>query len=554
MRRGRRVGSGRLSNLGQGSLGLGVAESEVERPRGRSDFVDDDPRTIFIGGKRLDRVLEEKGFGWVLRMRSLMESLDYSLLTCRYSRLGRKPYHPRTVLSLILFGALTRHFSLRDLEELSAVHVGAWWLCGGNEIDHSTIGKFIVLHQEALSDEFFVALTARILKELGIKSGVTGIDGTVMEAASSRFSALRAEAVSALAAEAKERAAAEPGDAEAQREAAEAAAREKVLEERQAQRESQRKDASTVSVVATEPEAVVQPRKDGAQRPGYKVSAMAHEEGFVVGQHCDPSSETAAVPALIDQHRTIFDGEVPPTMLGDTAYFCVSTLRETTEQGIDFLCPAGQTFECSGAWEKKPGHELFPKTAFEYDEERNVYRCPAGEILDRVGKGRDRNLEYRQYGTVRCAGCALRSQCTRSKHGRRIKRYEGEEYKEGMRQVLANPRARRMYRKRMCIVEPVFAVFREHFGFRRFRRRGLSGVRAETGLYSMAFNVKRALTHRAAASTRWGRALARTEALWGPFTRSTALRALLIALRVTRGAWRPWTPRLTIEAGLRPAH
>lgn len=553
MRRGRRVGSGRLSNLGQGSLGLSVV-LEVERERGRSDFVNDDPRTLFIGEKRLDRVLEEKGFGWVLRMRSLMESLDYSLLMSRYSRLGRKPYHPRTVLSLILFGALTRHFSLRDLEELSAVHVGAWWLCGGNEIDHSTIGKFIVLHQEALSDEFFVALTARILKDLGIKSGVTGIDGTVMEAASSRFSALRAEAVSLLAAEAKDRAAAEAGDGEAQRAAEEAADLERVLEERQAERESQRKDASTVSVVATEPEAVVQPRKDGAQRPGYKVSAMAHEEGFVVGQHTDPSSETAAVPALIGQHRAIFAGEAPPTMLADTGYFSLSMLRQMTDLGIDFLCPAGQTFEWSGEWEKKPGHEFFPKTAFVYDEAEDVYRCPAGKTLGPMGKGRDRHLEYRQYGTGQCVSCALRTQCTRSRHGRRIKRYEGEEFKEGMRQVLANPRARRMYRRRMSIVEPVFAVFREHLGFRRFRRRGLSGVRAETGLYAMALNVKRALGHRAAASACWGRARAHIQALWGLFARSTALRALLIALRATRGAWRLRTPRLTIEVGLRAAN
>ena len=521
---------------------------EVERHLGRSDFVDDDPRTIFIGEKRLDRVLEEKGFGWVLRMRALMESLDYRLLTSRYSRLGRRPYHPRTLLSLILFGALTRQFSLRDLEELSAVHVGAWWLCGGNEIDHSTIGKFIVLHQEALSDEFFVALTARILKELGIKSGVTGIDGTVMEAASSRFSALRAEAVSALAAEAKERAAAEPGDAEAQREAETAAALETALEERQAQRESQRKDASTVTVVSTEPEAVVQPRKDGAKRPGYKVSAMAHEEGFVVGQHTDPSSETASVPALIGQHRAIFEGEAPPTMLADAGYFSLSMLREATEQGIDFLCPAGQTFEWSGEWEKKPDHELFPKTAFEYDAERDVYRCPAGETLGPLGKGRDRNLEYRQYGTGRCASCALRPQCTRSRDGRRIKRYEGEEYKEGMRQVLANPRARRMYRKRMWIVEPIFAVFREHFGFRRFRRRGLSGVRAETGLFSMALNVKRALTHRAAARARWGRALAHIEALWNVLARLWALRAPVANLSALWGAWRSWTAQVTIRS------
>jgi hypothetical protein len=527
----------------------GVAESKPAAVEGTSQFICDDARTIFIGGKRLDVLLDEKGFGWVLKMRAEMERLDYRLLTARYSGLGRRPYHPRTVLSLILFGALMRQFTLRELEDLSGAHLAAWWLCGGNAIDHSTIGKFIVHHDEALSESFFVAMTAHLLKELKIKPGVAGVDGTVMEAAGSRFATLRKDAAAVVAAEAKQRAEAEPENRAAQQEAEQAAAVVTAIEERTATRRAQRKDESTVAVVATEPEAVLQPRKDGAMRPAYQFSTMVHEEGFVVGQHVNPSSETAAVQPMLEQHRGIFGGENPATMLGDAGYFKPSVLREAVEQEIDFLCPPGQTFDPLGKWEKKSSHELYPKSAFVYDEAQDVYVCPAGEHLRPCTKGRDRTLRYQVYATRVCSTCALKTQCTSSRKGRRIKRYEGEEYKEAMREVLANPRARAMYRRRMSISEPVFAEFRERLGLRRFRRRGLRGVRAEAGLYSMALNLKRALNHPAWALVWQSLARRGSDGTWRAIS---AGRALLAAIRGVIGDRRPWRAHL-MAAESRPA-
>jgi hypothetical protein len=87
----------------------------------------------------------------------------------------------------------------------------------------------------------------------------------------------------------------------------------------------------------------------------------------------------------------------------------------------------------------------------------------------------------------------MRAQCTTARHGRSIKRYAGDEYKEAMALVLLQPRAREVYGQRMPIAETVHAELRERFGLRRFHRRGLSGVRAEFGLYCIAFNLKRAL-------------------------------------------------------------
>jgi Transposase DDE domain len=134
-----------------------------------------------------------------------------------------------------------------------------------------------------------------------------------------------------------------------------------------------------------------------------------------------------------------------------------------------------------------------PKQRFNYDAERDVYHCPAGRELiffyqenDALGR------YYREYWGRQCDGCPLRSQCTDSPRGRKLKRYDGEEFREQMASILRHPLARARYRRRQVIVEPCFAELRERQGLKRFRRRGLKAVRVEFALHCIAFNLKRA--------------------------------------------------------------
>jgi hypothetical protein len=70
-------------------------------------------------------------------------------------------------------------------------------------------------------------------------------------------------------------------------------------------------------------------------------------------------------------------------------------------------------------------------------------------------------------------------------------RYQGEELKEAMAQVLSQPAARAKYQRRQAIVEPCFAELRERQGLKRFHRRGLAAVRVEFALHCIAFNPEK---------------------------------------------------------------
>jgi transposase len=484
-----------VANTGQQGFGfaLGAEPAAAEHaPIGDGRFQDDDPYHLVIGTQRLDRYLVDAGLEWAIRLRKLMASLDYSLMTMRYSHLGRRAFHPRTMLGLIIYGMLVRQFGLRDLENLSALNLGAWWICGGHRIDHSTIGKFVQMHEEVLGDEFFVAVTQWVVSQLNVRAGTAAIDGTVVESAASHWRAIKAEALRAAAEQARNLARARPDDTELKQASADATRLAEVAEQRCKRREQQGKDSSSVAVVPSDPDAVIQPRKDGAMRPGYKPCTLMHESGVIIGQEVHPSSETAVVGALLEQHAQVL-GEAPKRLLLDGGFHNGPLLRELSEQGIDVLCPSGQTLG-NDHWEKKGAGGRFAKSEFGYDQDRDVYRCPTGAELSCTAQGRDgHGRTYRVFRTAACASCTLREQCTTSPKGRSLKRYDAEEYKEGMAVVLRQDRARTEYRRRMAIAEPVYAELRERLGLRRFRRRGLIAVQAEFALYCIAFNLKKTL-------------------------------------------------------------
>ncbi len=485
----------RVANTGQRGFEFcqAPAPPAAERkPISDDRFLDDDPYHILIGDRRLDQVLQDNGMRWVVELRQLLASLDYSLLTAKYSTRGRRALHPRTVLGLIVYGLFVKQLALRELEQLSVANIGAWWVCGGRRLDHSTIGKFVQLHEDVLGQEFVTALAVWLVQRLRLRPGVASIDGTVVESAASRWKLVQAEAAALAAAEARQAAEAAPDNPAAQQSADAAEAVARTAEQRCATRARQGKPTATVVVASSDPDAVVQPRKDKVKRPAYKASTLMHEAGVIIGQYVDPSSETAAVGPLLQQHREVF-AALPATLLLDGGYHHGPLLGDVAEQGIDVLCPSGKAMGADD-WDKKGAKGRFAKIQFRYDEQRDAYVCPANELLSYADQGRDgRGRPYRRYRSAACGQCALRAQCTTGKHGRSIKRYPGDEYKEAMALVLTHPRARAVYAQRMPIAETVHAELRERFGLRRFHRRGLTAVRAEFGLYCIAFNLKKAL-------------------------------------------------------------
>lgn len=466
----------------------GMGRSEMKEV---PEFVAPSPERIFIGEMNLKHYLEENDLSWAIRLREILFEMDWTQLREKYDPAGRRPIDPAVLLGLIFYGMMRKQWSLRELEGLGRRDVGAWWILGGLTPDHSTIGYFITRHQEELTGEFFEELTRGLLKRL--KIGVTDVagDGTVIEAMSSRYRLLQEEALREEASKAREEAAKRPGDSRVQERAQRLEEAEVEIRGRCERREEKGRSTDTTVVSPVEPEAYVQPLKNKTNRPSYKPSVLANEARMIVGQHVSASNETDAIEPMLDQHERAVGGAVKRLLL-DAGYSNGVVFAAALSGEIDLLCPEGKA-DC-GEWEKQRSDGKYGKNAFRYEEDSGVYRCPAGKELvyecrDRDGPG----LEYRRYRGRACGDCPLKLQCTTSEKGRTLRRYEVDEYKEAMREVLSQSGAKEKYRQRKAMVEPVFAELRERQGLTRFRRRGLRKVRVEFALHCMAYNLKRAL-------------------------------------------------------------
>lgn len=482
----------RVDNRGQ----LRLLELEGERewkareiPAGVAEerrYVDPDPSGILFGNEDLGSYLEKRGEKRTIALRKLLRGLKLEGLHKKPPASGRPPYHPASMVGLILLGLLEGKSSLRQLETLARTDVRACWISGGIQPDHSVIGRFIQEHREELSEGFFVELTRQVLQQSRSWGGDLAGDGTVIQAAGSGYRRVQREAAEQAAREAEEASRRHPQDARLKRRKEEARQVAELVQQRQKQRQQQYKSGE-VSVSPSDPEAVIQPLKaPGGTAPSYKPVVLSNAQQMVVAQNVDASCEHAVYTELLEQARRS-SGEVKRVRL-DAAYFNFDVLRSSARRKIELLCPEGKTTDEGGQAKQT---ERYHKSVFVYDEKQDCYHCPAGQRLVPLRRSQQEGRAYIRYGGASCQDCTQREQCTNSGKGRTLKRYEEEALKDQLRARMKLPQAQQEYQKRKTMVEPVFARIKQHQGLRRFKRRGLANVRVEFALWAAAHNVAR---------------------------------------------------------------
>lgn len=135
---------------------------------------------------------------------------------------------------------------------------------------------------------------------------------------------------------------------------------------------------------------------------------------------------------------------------------------------------------------------LFPKEAFIYDIDKDIYTCPGGQTLNCNGIGAIREIERRFYrNRGACMNCPLRTQCTKTTH-RTITRYSNQAVLDCMEARLKADPA--MQDRRRETVEHPFGTIKFWMNQGAFLMRRIDNVRGEFNLTALAYNIRRALT------------------------------------------------------------
>jgi transposase len=239
----------------------------------------------------------------------------------------------------------------------------------------------------------------------------------------------------------------------------------------------------------TDPDASPMKRK-GADHThlGYQAHCVVDggKARIILGVLVAPFEVTENKPMLDMLWRSAFRWKSwPRRVTGDSAYGTVENIAATEKADIRAY------MALKGAGQGRP---FFGKDEFSYDPERDLYTCPAGELLVPRMRNVARSLIGYQAKAGTCERCSLRSDCTTSKTGRQILRHFDEEYVDRVKGYRGTFLYKKALRKRRVWVEPLFAEAKDWHGMRRFRLRRLEKVNIEALLIASGQNVKRLLT------------------------------------------------------------
>ena len=409
----------------------------------------------------------------------VIDQLDLSKLTSRYSGSGSEAYHPAMMLSLLIYGYASGTFSSRKIERATYDSVAFRFIAANLHPDHDTLAHFRKTFLVELEDLFIQVLTLAQAMKL-VRLGQISLDGTKIKANASKHKALSHGHIEKLEAQLREevqallKKAAEIDQEEladgidlpaevARREdrmKALAEAKTKIAERVKERDEQVRKDyeekfARREALRAkgkkpqgkepTTPEAGPK-AKDQVNLTDEESRIMPSANGFIQGYNAQAAVEVGSmlVVATTLTQQTNDKQQVEP-MLGE-----LKALQDTLGKPETLLADNG------------------------YFSKNNIQACVDQNIAPLIALGREAHhlpLEQR-----------LMPDATEP---------ETTDPLVKMAWKLKTQGGRALYGKRKSTVEPVFGIIKQVLGFRQFSLRGLDAVTGEWKLVTMAFNLKR---------------------------------------------------------------
>jgi transposase len=193
-------------------------------------------------------------------------------------------------------------------------------------------------------------------------------------------------------------------------------------------------------------------------------------------------AEVGAAKTMIERTEERF-GIKPERLAGDTAYGSAANLNWlVNEKEIAPHIPV---------WDRSKREDgTFSREDFTFDKTRNVYICPAFNILTTTGKViNDEMLAYRA-SMPACAACAFKARCCPKEPARKILRSVYEEARDVARAIAKTEAFEQSCRDRKRI-EMLFAHLKRILRLGRLRLRGPRGAQFEFTLAAIAQNLRR---------------------------------------------------------------
>lgn len=409
----------------------------------------------------------------------VIDELDLTKLTSRYSGKGSEAYHPAMMLALLVYGYATGTFSSRKIERATYDSVAFRFLSANQHPDHDTIANFRKTFLVELEDLFVQVLVIAQTMKL-FKLGQISLDGTKVKANASKHKALSYGHIEKLEIQLREEVqfllnkAAQTDEQESendidlpaeitrreQRLAALAAAKAKIAERVQARDQQAQKDFD-------EKVARRQAQQKAGQKPRGR-EPKAPKTGPQAKDQINLTDEQSRIMPSGDSFIQGYNGQAAVDVESMLIVASDLTTETNDKQRVKPMLEALDKLEDQLG---KVDTLLADNGYFSQD---NVQACAKCGITPLIALGREaHHLPITQRLQADAPDPQTDDPLVRMTH--QIKTQAGRE----------------LYARRKCTVEPVFRIIKQVLGFRQFLMRGLQAAAGEWKLVTMAYNFKR---------------------------------------------------------------
>jgi transposase len=403
--------------------------------------------------------------------------------------LGRPGYDPRDLLKLYIYGYLNRVRTSRRMEIEAGRNLELMWLMSKLKPDFKTIADFRKENTKALKGIFkeFVV----ICKKLELFGGeLLAVDGSKFRASNSRKKNFSAAKLKDLINKTDKRIddylkQLDQGDTEdeANRVPVEALNNkiERLKEIREGYKETEQKLAKSgeKQISLTDPDARLMKSVQG-MHVSYNVQmAVDSKHKMIVAMELTNEGNDLHQLSEVAKQAKEELGVEEIEVVTDMGYYDCDQVKECADNGIT-------------AYMSKPAVKViegvYSKDRFEYNADKDVYVCPAGEDLRY--RTTDKQNSMRLYKTDSCESCPQKKQCTTGEGSRAIKRHIHEGVMEEMATRVKGNRDK--LRLRGGLVEHPWGTMKRSLDQGYFLLRGNEKVGTEMRLTGLIYNMKRA--------------------------------------------------------------
>lgn len=190
----------------------------------------------------------------------------------------------------------------------------------------------------------------------------------------------------------------------------------------------------------------------------------------------------------------------------DTGFHTTENLKYLEDEGIDGYVPDCNFRKRDPRFTTAPRHkekktwgsQTYTKEDFIYNEKGDYFICPQGQKLTKSTSDLSNGgiTYYKYIGKQKiCGACKARKKCIDHQHPRPRSLFRrsdgGNDFTERMRNKIDTEKGRRIYSKRMSVVEPVFGNIRWSKGLHRFTMRSKKKNNIQWLFYCMVHNIEK---------------------------------------------------------------